>query len=113
MWQPISQHELEVLISHELEECSAETRELYEANAISMQKWALPPWGDAGGGFWAIAVLGGLVLWFNDIEDGFNTSSFVNAGVIDHYWCNQDTLHQALFGLTHNTQKLGAPDVGM
>src|SRR5688500_1409719 len=38
------------------------------------------------------------VLWFNDIEEGFNVSRFERAGEIrsTEYWCNQDPLERAL-----------------
>jgi hypothetical protein len=44
------------------------------------------------------------VLWYNDIEDGFNVSRFVQWGEIpsDEYWCSQDPLQYAL-------PKLAAP----
>lgn len=99
MWQPIPLHDLEVLIARQLAECTPETRAQYRMGAIPKQKWVLSPWGDAGSGFWAIAVFGSSVLWYNDIEDGFNTSTYIKDGVIKHYWCNQDTLHEALLGL--------------
>ena len=38
--------------------------------------WASHPYGDLGGGFWVVALLGETVVWFNDIEDGFNRSHF-------------------------------------
>lgn len=110
MWQPIPLSELEELIAQQLGECTPETRAQYELNAIQKQKWSLYPWGDTGGGFWAIAILGNYVLWYNDIEDGFNTSTYVKEGTIEQYWCNQDTLHAAMFGLIHNSPKLGAPN---
>jgi hypothetical protein len=38
------------------------------------------------------------VLWYNDIEDGFNVSTFVERGRIpeNEYWCNQDEIGWAL-----------------
>ncbi len=111
MWQPIPLNELEALIARRLVECTPESHALYELNAIPRQKWAPSPWGDAGGGFWAIAILGNSVLWYNDIEDGSNTSTYMNEGKIEHYWCHQDTLHIALLGLIRNSPQLGAPDV--
>ncbi|WP_218569289.1 hypothetical protein [Pseudomonas sp. F(2018)] len=110
MWQPIQLHELKALIAQQVVECSPETCALFEANAIAPQKWALSSWGNDGGGFWAIAIIGKTVLWYNDIEEGFNTSSFTHEGTIEQYWCNQDTLHEAMLGLTPNAPKLGAPD---
>lgn len=45
-------------------------------------------------GFWAIAVIENRVLWYNDIEEGFNVSNFTEPGTIPstEYWCNQDEL---------------------
>jgi hypothetical protein len=45
-----------------------------------------------GGGFWAVALVGQTVVWFNDIEDGFNRSHYTTHGTIGAYWCNQDQL---------------------
>ena len=110
MWQPIPLSDLEQLIAQQLAACSSETRALYELNAVQKMKWSLSPWGDAGGGFWVIAVLGNTALWYNDIEEGFNTSTYVQEGTIENYWCNQDTLHQALLGLIQNSSTLGPPN---
>jgi hypothetical protein len=51
-----------------------------------------------GGGFWVIAVIRDKVLWYNDIEGGFNVSRFDRYGTIpsDEYRSNQDTLTLAL-----------------
>lgn len=65
--------------------------------------------GGDGGGFWVIAIIEKFILWYNDIEEGFNTSSFTQEGTIGQYWCNQDTLHIALFGLGSKPPKLGVP----
>lgn len=111
MWQPILLRELNELIINQLAECTSITRAQYEANAVSPQKRILSPWGDDGDGFWVVAVFGGSVLWYNDIEGGFNASLYLEEGVIEGYWCNQDTLHQALLGLCHHLPKLGPPGV--
>ena len=109
MWQPTPLYELKTLIAQQIAECSPETRALFEANAITPKKWALSPWGDDGGGFWVIAIIGKFVLWYNDIEEGFNISSFTQEGTIEQYWCNQDPLHVALLSLNSKSPKLGAP----
>ena len=55
-------------------------------------KWHLSPWGDLGNGFWVVGIIGSLVIWYNDIEDGFNLSKYTEYGVIERYYCNQDKL---------------------
>lgn len=97
-WQPIGLRDLESMLFLELAECSADQRKCFARTCIPPSKWRLAPWGDDGGGFWAVAVHGDRVLWYNDIEDGFNVSRFELRGEIhrDEYWCNQDTLGWAL-----------------
>ena len=93
-WNPISRPELDELIAQDLSECSVEQRQFFANVAIEPAKWEQSPWGDDGGGFWAVAVVENRVLWYNDIEEGFNVSRFTMEGAIptDEYWCNQDPL---------------------
>jgi hypothetical protein len=55
--------------------------------------------GDEGGGFWVVAILGHKVIWYNDIEGGFNTSTYKKYGQIDEYKCNQVDLNCCVEGL--------------
>jgi hypothetical protein len=43
-----------------------------------------------------VAELPSQVVWYNDIEDGFNVSPFVTRGVIGSYFCNQDSFAEFL-----------------
>ena len=97
-WRPKSLAELQALLSRDLLECSEQQREFFRRIRITPAKWRLSPWGDSGGGFWAVAVHLDRVLWLNDIEDGFNVSRFdVEAEIPrSEYWCNQDPLRWAL-----------------
>jgi hypothetical protein len=47
---------------------------LWAAIQISPAKWAQIRWRDKSGGFWVVAILDSTVVWYNDIEDGFNSS---------------------------------------
>jgi hypothetical protein len=75
-----------------------EQRAYFKSVAFKPSKWTQAPYGDEGGGFWAIAADDDRVLWYNDIEEGFNVSTFTERGTIppDEYWCNQDELKFAL-----------------
>jgi hypothetical protein len=75
-------------------------KDAWERIRIEPEKWQCSPWGDEGGGFWAVALLRGEVVWYNDIEDGFNTSPFTTRGVIAKYWCNQTEFGQFLGSLS-------------
>lgn len=50
--------------------------------AIAPSKWGLSPLGDLGGGFWVVAIFGDSVIWYNDIEDGYNVSTYPTLGEI-------------------------------
>ena len=97
-WTPCTRSELDALVERELSECSDLQRRLFEHTRIPLEKWSQSPWGDQGGGFWAVAVIGESVLWYNDIEEVFNVSRFSTRGVIpaSEYWCNQDSLNSVL-----------------
>jgi hypothetical protein len=69
---------------------------LWNAIRIEPEKWQQHPYGDQGNGFWAVGLIGRSVLWYNDIENGFNRSQFSTYGTIDDYWCNPDELETTL-----------------
>ncbi|MDD1609339.1 MAG: hypothetical protein LUO95_01670 [Methylococcaceae bacterium] len=116
-WQPIS--ELEILDNIILAEArmNIEQQRFWNTIKINPKKWQQTTYGDGdeGNGFWAVAVIEQFVIWFNDIEDGFNVSTYKQYGVIEEYWCNQDKLEwtiQSLLDLIHHgysSPKRGAP----
>ena len=69
---------------------------LWEAIKIDPIKWSQEPYGNQGGGFWVLALIGNTAIWYNDIEEGFNRSKYTKYGQIDQYWCNQDQLEWAV-----------------
>jgi hypothetical protein len=80
------------MIANALAEYDDAVRSEWERIRIEPEKWRCSPWGDETGGFWAVAIDDGQVLWFNDIEEGFNWSRYSTRGTIDEYFCNQDEL---------------------
>ena len=113
-WTPLGRDELQRIVERHLADCSGDELEYFASVAIEPERWRQSPWGDESGGFWAVAVDADQVLWFNDIEEGFNVSRFSERGTIPEreYWCNQDPLRFALVELKlgKNTQgKLGPP----
>ena len=106
-WQPISEAALRKRIAQGVARMSAPCRRLWEAIRIEPEKWTLPPYGDAGGGFWVVAIIGRSVIWYNDIDEGFNRSGYSGYGRIDDYWRNDDELEVAV-GYLRNAIELGA-----
>ncbi len=113
-WQPISEADLLGRIERGYAQMPIGHQRLWNAIRIQPRKWQQHPYGDAGGGFWVVALIGPTVVWFNDIEDGFNRSVYSEPGVIDDYWCNDDDLHMTVGYLAnalsggHDLATLGA-----
>ncbi|SFH94329.1 hypothetical protein [Planctomicrobium piriforme] len=107
-WEPISLGELNDLIEKELQDCGEQARIFFNQTRLPPAKWASNPYGNLGGGFWVVAIYQSKVLWYNDIEDGFNVSRYIQFGVIpdEEYWCNQDPLEFALIRLSEGSVKL-------
>lgn len=95
-WQPIPKEELCNLMDSAWDRMTPTQRNLWQAIHIPPEKWILHPWGDLGGGFWVVGLIGRTVIWYNDIEEGFNRSDYTVYGTIDTYWCNQDSLEVAI-----------------
>lgn len=91
-WVPITETALRDRIAQGEARMSPTQRRLWEAIRIEPEKWQQHPYGDVGKGFWVVALVGRMVIWYNDIEEGFNRSNYVMYGQIDDYWCNQDEL---------------------
>jgi len=102
-WRPLTIEELREIVAHDLRHCSDELCAYFVSVGFEPAKWQQFPFGDEGNGFWAVASDQGRVLWYNDIEDGFNVSTFTDWGTIpsDEYWCNQHELKEGLLALRH------------
>jgi hypothetical protein len=93
MWTPISRNKLEDWILRGEQELDMEALNLWNLIKVESQKWQEKEYGEMGGGFWVVAIFGKVVIYFNDIEEGFNTSFYDEYGHIKEYWCNQSELN--------------------
>ena len=87
MWTPISLPELEEWISHGESKLKGELLNFWALIKIQPQKWQESEYGNEGGGFWVVAIFGNTVIYFNDIEEGFNLLSYSTYGQISEYCC--------------------------
>lgn len=110
-WTPISESSLWDLLNAAELRMDPHVGRFWESVRILPEKWAQHPYGDVGGGFWVVGVLGSRVIWFNDIEDGFNVSNYKMFGEFVDYWCDQHELEIVLQHLLHFVQT-GSPLVG-
>lgn len=99
MWKPISLNELEINILKGELELKGELLNFWNLIKIEPQKWQEKEYGREGGGFWVVAIFGNDVIYYNDIEEGFNISPYETYGHIKEYWCNQSELNWTIIGL--------------
>jgi hypothetical protein len=95
-WQSISLADLLARIEQGFGRMTEQERALWLAVRLPPQKLHQLPYGVEGDGFWVVGIIGSTVLWYNDIEEGFNRSLFSTFGTIDDYWANQDELEIAI-----------------
>ena len=95
-WEPISLLELNTEIQKTEIELKGELWIFWQLIKIEPIKWSEPEFGTEGEGFWVVAICGKRVIWYNDIEEGFNISDYKTFGQIAEYYCNQDQLNWAV-----------------
>ena len=99
MWKPISLNDLNnEILSGELD-MSDEQRNFWDLIKIVPEKWLEKRYGNEGNGFWVVAIVGRQVIWYNDIEEGFNISKYEVFGEILEYNCSQVELNWSVAGL--------------
>lgn len=92
MRTPITFAELNELIESGISKMSPDQIKLWKEVSINPEKWQEVELGEEGNGFWAVAIIGNQVIWFNDLEEGFNISTYSNYGKIGEYNAEQDEL---------------------
>ncbi len=98
-WRPISESELYDQIQKTETDLNGELLNFWQLIKIDPVKWTEKEYGDEGNGFWVVAICGTKVIWFNDVEEGFNISDYRTYGQIEGYYCNQDELNWAVIRL--------------
>ena len=99
MWEPITLNKLEEWILRGESELQGELLNFWNLIKITPQKWHEKEYGKEGGGFWVVAIFGNQIIYYNDIEEGFNISSYDTFGHIKEYWCNQSELNWIIIEL--------------
>jgi hypothetical protein len=80
--QPFTEVQIWDEINSAVQRMSPEQARLWECAKIVPAKWNEPRYGAAQKGFWAVAVMGQTVVWYDDIEDGFVVTECVHFGTI-------------------------------
>lgn len=82
MWEPITINELNTLINSGAAKLNANQLWFWNTVKILPEKWDNIYLGERES-FWVIALFGKNVIWYNDVEEGFNVSSYNSYGTIE------------------------------
>ena len=98
MWRPVSKEK----IIRDIEYCeiifytNPACLKFWNLIKVPLQKWSEKTLGEQGGGFWVVALAGNSVIYYNDIEEGYNLSAFTRFGEIDEYIAGQSELYELI-----------------
>ncbi|GEJ46608.1 MULTISPECIES: hypothetical protein [unclassified Chryseobacterium] len=99
IWTPITIEEIFAKIYSAEKDFNGNLLNFWDLIKIYPEKWDEVDYGREGGGFWVVGLIGRRVIYYNDIEEGFNISEYSTYGTIDDYYCNQDDLNVAVLSL--------------
>lgn len=111
IWTPITVEEIFDIIHSTENDLHGDLLNFWDLIKIDPEKWTEEEYGKEGGGFWVVGLIGRKVIYYNDIEEGFNISDYTVYGTIDEYICNQDDLHIAILNL-YNLITFGGRVIG-
>lgn len=98
-WKPVELDQLRRIIAAQLEECSAALREHFEAHRVEFYRVPIRRLGKLESVF-VVATFDDAVLYYEDVEEGFELASLDENGAIASQGCNQFELCQILTQLT-------------
>jgi hypothetical protein len=99
-WEPITFEELSFEISKREIDMESNLFDFWNKVKITPVKWSEDEYGKEGNGFWVVAKYKNFVLYYNDIEEGFNISEFESEGKIKEYCAEQDELRISVLKLS-------------
>ncbi|NIK44720.1 hypothetical protein [Xanthomonas arboricola] len=97
-WQPITVEELKALIAEQLIECSTDQHEIFERSKVTPYLASIARLGNTETVF-VVAKVGDVILYYEDVEEGFNISRLSPDGAIATPRCEQWELCHALVHL--------------
>ena len=87
-WQPASIEYVKQLIDRDLPECDGEQLALFKRCSVEPYIAPITRYGNSGTVV-VVARNGNEVIYYEDVEDGFNVSPVGPGGESLEHWCNQ------------------------
>jgi len=104
MWQPLSEVDLWDKLNQARDRMTMDQRRVgnhpHSAGEVGASAIRKPGWR-----LLVVGLIGRKVVWYNDIEEGFNRPGYDRYGTISDYYCNQDDLEIAIQGVIRVLQK--------
>lgn len=94
-WTPASIEEVKQILQADLEGCDEEQLAVFEKYAVAPYSAPIIRY-DNEETVVVVARKGNQVIYWEDVEEGFNVSKIDETGLILEHWCNQDELCGAL-----------------
>jgi hypothetical protein len=94
-WQPATVEEVMKIVRDDLAECDEEQLVAFKRYAVEPYVAPILRYGEMGNAI-VVARRGDEVIYWEDVEEGFNLSPVALDGRILEHWCNQDELRFAL-----------------
>lgn len=94
-WKPATVEAVKEKVQKDLAACGAEQKAIFHRYFVAPQTAPILRYGRIETVV-VVARRGNEVVYWEDVEEGFNTSPVNDEGTIAEHWCNQDTLGIAL-----------------
>lgn len=94
-WQPTTVRELEAIVARQLDDCSPQQKVAFAAYRVPFYSVPLSRFGTIESVL-VVAHLPGGLLYFEDVEEGFEVGTLGPDGVLLNQSCNQLELSHAL-----------------
>jgi hypothetical protein len=95
MWRPATIAEVNRIVQENLESCIPEEAEAFRQFAVEPFEASLTRY-DRPEHVVVVARKDDRVIYWEDVEEGFNESPVGPDGAVLEHWCNQDDLGQAI-----------------
>ena len=80
--QPFTEAQIWDEINSAVQRMTPEQGRMWALAKVIPEKWSAPHYAAGRQSFWAVAVMGQTVVWYDDIEDGFVVTECLQFGVI-------------------------------
>lgn len=94
-WKPATIEDVKAILSAELKSCNSQEIEIFRRYSVEPFRAAITRYGKIESVVVVVQKSTEVIYW-EDVEEGFNISPTERQGEVLEHWCNQDNLAFAL-----------------